>query len=95
MAAYVILDISVHDPDTYEDYKKLSTQALASYGGKFLVRGGTAETVEGNWNPNRMVVLEFESMDRAKAWYASEEYAPALKIRHSAANANMIFVEGA
>lgn len=95
MPAYVILDITVTDPEAYETYKKLASKALEAYGGSFLVRGGASETVEGDWNPNRVVVLRFDSVDTAKAWYASEEYAPAMKIRHGASTANMILVEGA
>ena len=95
MAAYVILDITVEDPESYETYKALAGKALAAYEGRFLVRGGAHEVIEGEWNPNRVVVLEFDSRERAKAWYHSEEYAPALKIRQSASTAHMILVEGA
>jgi uncharacterized protein (DUF1330 family) len=94
MAAYVILDVEITDRAAYEDYKTRAGAALARYGGRFLVRGGTAEVVEGEWTPNRIVVLEFESADRARQWYASPEYAEAKEIRLAASRGNMILVEG-
>ena len=94
MPAYVILDVVVTDPDRYEDYKKVSGATLEIYGGRFLVRGGAVERVEGDWTPSRIVVLEFESMERAKEWYDSEEYRGPKAIRQEASSARMIFVEG-
>jgi len=76
MAAYVIVDIEVTDPVGYEEYKKLAPASIAAYGGKFLVRGGKVETVEGNWMTKRFVMLEFENAARAKQWLNSPEYAP-------------------
>ena len=64
MAAYVIADIDVTDPVTYEDYKKLTPALIAAYGGKFVARGGTAEVLEGEWSPHRIVILEFENIDQ-------------------------------
>ena len=95
MAAYIIADIDVTDPAAYQEYVKLSPATIAKYGGKFLVRGGTAEVVEGAWNPNRLVVLEFESIERAREWYQSDEYGAAMKIRHKTAVSNFVIVEGA
>lgn len=94
MTAYVIMDIVVHDPDRYEEYKLLAPPAIAAYGGKYLVRGGPAENVEGKWQPNRMVVLEFESTDKAKAFINSPEYADARALRQSVATSEGIVVEG-
>jgi len=93
MTAYVILDIKVIDPAGYEEYKKLASPVIKLYGAKYLVRGGKNETLEGEWQPQRLVVLEFESMEKAKAWLNSEEYAPARALRHKYAKTNMIVVE--
>jgi uncharacterized protein (DUF1330 family) len=95
MTAYIIFDIEVTDPVGYEDYKKLAAPTLSLYGGKYIVRGGKHETAEGNWQPKRMVVLEFESSERAKAWLNSPEYAPARALRHKYAKSHAVVVEGA
>ncbi len=94
MAAYVIVDIEVTDPEVYEEYKKLATPTVGAYGGKHLVRGGKVEKVEGDWTPKRFVILEFESVAQAKKWYDSQEYNPAKQMRHKSAISNMIIVEG-
>jgi len=94
MAAYVIANIEVKDPEAYEEYKALAGNAVARYGGRFLARGGRAERLDGAWEPKRMVVLQFESFERAREWYASAEYAPAIEIRHRAAVSQLILVEG-
>ncbi|RDV15923.1 DUF1330 domain-containing protein [Pontibacter diazotrophicus] len=94
MAAYVIVEVEVTDPATYEEYKKLTPASLAAYDGKFIVRGGQYETLEGDWKPNRMVMLEFPSVARAKEWWNSPEYTKAKAIRHKAANTKMIVLEG-
>jgi uncharacterized protein (DUF1330 family) len=95
MAAYVILDIDVTDPVRYEDYKRASTEVVARYGGKFLVRGGKHELLEGGWDPHRLVVLEFQNAAKARAWWTSEDYAKAKAIRLPAARAQAVLVEGA
>ena len=79
----------------YEEYKKLTPASIAAYGGKFIVRGGATETLEGDWQPGRVVVLEFPDAGRARQWWNSSEYATAKTIRQSAANTKMILVEGA
>jgi uncharacterized protein (DUF1330 family) len=94
MAAYVIVDIEVLDPVRYEDYKKLAAPAVAACGGKYLVRGGATETLEGEWVPRRLVILEFESVEQARAWWASPEYSEAKGLRQQTATTNMILVEG-
>jgi len=94
LAAYLIADIEITDPVTYEDYKKAVPQTISSYGGRFLVRGGKAELLEGDWAPKRLVVLEFESLEKAKQWWESEEYKSPKALRHSASVAKMILVEG-
>ena len=94
MPAYVIVDITVTDPVGYEDYKKLAPPAVAAYGGKYLARGGQVQTLEGDWSPTRLVILEFESAERAKQWLASPEYSAGRQLRHRTATSNMIVVEG-
>ena len=94
MAAYVIIDIEVIDPAGYEEYRKLAPPALKLYGGRFLARGGLNETLEGDWHSKRLVILEFESMERAKTWLNSPEYAQARALRHKYAKSKMIVVEG-
>ena len=93
-AGYLIGDIEVTDPDTFEKYRAGVPETIAAYGGKYLVRGTSGEVLEGPWTPKRLVVLEFESMERAKAWYDSTEYADLKKLRQSAAKSNLIFAEG-
>jgi uncharacterized protein (DUF1330 family) len=95
MAAYVIVDVSIHDPAAYEDYKKLTPAAVAAYDGKFVVRGGQAEALEGEWQPERIVVLEFPTVELAKEWWNSEMYSEAKSIRQRAATTKMIVVQGA
>jgi len=94
MAAYVIVEIEVVDPVGYEEYKKLAGATVLKHGGKYIVRGGATEVLEGNWKPKRIVVLEFESMQRAKDWLNCGEYAEPRKMRHRTATTNMILVDG-
>jgi uncharacterized protein (DUF1330 family) len=95
MTAYVILDIEVSDPVGYEEYKKLAPAAVALYGGRYAARGAKTETLEGDWNPSRLVILEFPSVERAKAWLNSPEYAPALAMRRKYAKSQTVVIEGA
>ncbi len=94
MTAYVIVDIEVHDPIGYEEYKKLSPAAVALYGGKYIARGGKTETLEGDWSPSRLVILQFESSEQAKDWLNSPEYSEVKKMRHATTRSNMIVTEG-
>ena len=94
MAAYVIVDLIVTDQPLMDEYRKRLPATLAAYGGKFLVRGGAHETIEGDWKPNRLVVVEFPSLEQAKRWYHSEEYREPLAMRLRAGRANLIVVEG-
>ncbi len=94
MAAYVIVDIEVTDPVRYEDYKELAAPTVAAYGGKYVVRGGATQTLEGDWVPGRVVVLEFPTLERAREWWASQMYQPAKELRQRSANTEMILVEG-
>jgi uncharacterized protein (DUF1330 family) len=94
MPAYLIAEVEVTDPAAYEGYKALTPAAIAAYGGKFIVRGGAVEGKEGGWNPSRLVVVEFSSMEQAKKFYDSPEYAPALAIRKAASKSRLILAEG-
>ncbi len=94
MAAYVIVEVGINDPVRYEDYKKMSPLSISLYGGKFIARGGKAELLEGTREPERVVILQFENAERAKAWWSSPEYAEAKKLRQSIANTRMILIEG-
>jgi uncharacterized protein (DUF1330 family) len=94
MTAYVIVDIEVTDPLGYEEYKKLAPAAVALYSGRYIARGGQTETLEGDWQPNRLVILEFPTVAQAKAWVNSPEYAPARAMRHQYARSKMVVIEG-
>jgi uncharacterized protein (DUF1330 family) len=93
MSAYVIVEIDIVDPTGYEKYKNLAGATVEKYGGKYIVRGGAVETLEGDWAPKRIVVLEFESVQRAKEWLNCEEYREPRKMRHRTAKTKMIVVE--
>ena len=94
MKAYLIADVEVTDPAGFEEYAKLAPAAIAAYGGKYTARGGRAEPLEGNWHPHRVVVVEFESVEKVRQWLESPEYAPAREMRHKTAITNSIVVEG-
>jgi uncharacterized protein (DUF1330 family) len=94
MPAYVIVDVKVHDLKEYEEYKKYTPTSLLPFDGKFVVRGGDTITIEGDWHPERIVILEFPTMEKAKEWYYSDYYTKAKQIRVRSAKTNMIFVEG-
>jgi uncharacterized protein (DUF1330 family) len=94
MVAYVIVDAEILDPVKYEEYKKLTPQAIAKHGGRFLVRGGQSAVLEGDWRPNRVVVIEFPSLEVARNFYTSVEYTAARRARAGAAKMDMIAVEG-
>ena len=94
MTTYVVIDIDVHDPVGYEEYKKLAPAVVELYGGKYIARGGKTETLEGDWSPKRLVILQFESSEQAKQWLNSPEYSEARKKRNQTANSQMVVIEG-
>ena len=94
MPAYLIVDCLVTDPAQYENYKRLAPPAIAKFGGRYLVRGGATTQLEGQWRPNRVVVLEFPDVETARRFYDSPEYQAARDVRAGAATMNMIVVEG-
>ena len=95
MAAYIVAEVTITDPQGFEAYRQMVPATVAKYGGKFVVRGGQLEMLEGNWAPKRLVVIEFESAERAKQWWASEDYREAKALRQCSAQTNMIVIEGA
>jgi uncharacterized protein (DUF1330 family) len=94
MAAYILVDVTINNPEEYEEYKKLTPASIAAYNGKFIVRGGQTETLEGDWQPGRFVILEFPTAEQAKAWWSSPGYTKAKAIRYRAATSKMLLVEG-
>jgi uncharacterized protein (DUF1330 family) len=94
MAAYVIAQLTITDPEGFETYRKMVPATIAKYGGKYVVRGGNAETLEGHWDTERLVILEFEDVERAKQWWASEDYREAKQLRQRTAKTQLIVVEG-
>lgn len=91
---YVLVDIEVHDADAYDRYKAMAQAAVEGFGGRYLVRGGAAEVLEGEWPARRVVVLEFPTVARAREWWGSEDYAPAKALRNQSATTRMLLVEG-
>jgi uncharacterized protein (DUF1330 family) len=94
MPAYVIVEITVRDEETYAQYRARVTDQIRQYGGEYLVRGGNTEALEGDWLPRRIVLLRFDSMEAAKRWWSSDDYAPLKALRQASADTNMILVEG-
>ena len=94
MAAYVIVEIEVLDPEKYDAYRQLAAQTIAQYGGKYVVRGGATDVLEGGWKPKRLVILEFPSVDQAKRWYNSPEYGEGRAVRQASSRSQMVVVEG-
>jgi uncharacterized protein (DUF1330 family) len=92
--AYVVVSVDVHDAERYADYIEQAPESIARHGGRYLARGGRTEVLEGDWDPNRFVILEFPRFEDAKAWWASEEYADAKALRHATATSRMILVDG-
>jgi uncharacterized protein (DUF1330 family) len=94
MAAYVISEVEARDPVALEAYRALAAKTIAQYGGRYLARGGAVEVVEGGPPPKTIIIVEFPTMERLRKWYASPEYAEALKLRETALERRLIFVEG-
>lgn len=95
MSAYVIAEIEVTDPAAYEDYRKQVLPVVTKYAGRFVIRGGKVESLEGGWSPKRIVAVEFPTMEQALRFYRSSEYAPLIKLRQKASRGKLIVVEGA
>ena len=94
MAAFVIVNVATVDPARYETYKELAQRTVAQYGGRYVARGGTMKVLEGSWQPTRIVVLKFETFERALEWWNSPEYAPAKALRQQISETDLIVVDG-
>jgi len=95
MAAYVVVDTKITDPEAYEGYKAQAKPIVESYGGEYIARGGTLEVFESDlWSPTRLVLIRFPDMDAARAWANSPEYAPVKAVRHGAAATTLALVDG-
>ena len=94
MAAYVIANVTVKDPALFEQYRKQVPDTLARHGGRYLVRGGQQDALEGGWTPSRLVVLEFPSLEHARRWYDSEEYREPKALRMKCAVTDLVLVDG-
>ena len=93
-AAYIVVQVNVHDPEAYARYRELAPPSIAQYGGRYLARGGASTVLEGSWQPARLVILEFPDRATAQAWWDSPEYAPAKALRQQAASTEMLLIEG-
>ncbi len=94
MPAYVVVNITVNDPVPYETYKEMAHATVVTHGGRYLVRGGKVDVREGDWKPNRLVILEFPDAAAARAWWESDDYAPGKALRQSCADTQLVIVEG-
>lgn len=94
MAAYLVVDLTITDPEGFARYRDMVPPTIAAYGGKYLVRGGAITPLEGDWNPRRITILEFPTVEQARAWWDSPEYAEAKALRQQTATTNLIAVEG-
>jgi uncharacterized protein (DUF1330 family) len=92
--AYLISDVTVKDPAAFQTYRTRAAAAIAKFGGRYLARGGEIEWLEGSWTPRVIIIVEFPSLERARAWYASPDYAHALEVRDQALSRNLILVDG-
>jgi uncharacterized protein (DUF1330 family) len=94
MPAYVLAHVDVRDPVRYEDYKKMVPASIQKFGGRFIARGGNVEVLEGSWHPKRLVLVEFPSLDAARQWYASEDYAAAKALRQATSTGDLVVIDG-
>jgi uncharacterized protein (DUF1330 family) len=94
MKAYVIADVDVKDPVRYAEYRNMVMPTITAYGGRFLARGGQVDPLEGDWQPKRLVIVEFPSVERAKAWWSSPEFADAKALRQATSKGSLVVIEG-
>jgi uncharacterized protein (DUF1330 family) len=94
VAAYVIAMVDIKDPVRYESYRAMVLPTITAYGGRFIARGGRTEVLEGAWTPRRVVIVEFPTLERAREWWGSREYAAARAIRQATSEGTLIVVEG-
>jgi uncharacterized protein (DUF1330 family) len=94
MSAYLVSDVIIKDQEAFQNYRTRAAVSIAQYGGHYLARVGSIETLEGNWSPRTLIIVEFPDRDRAREWYRSPEYAEALRFRDRALSRNLILVDG-
>ena len=94
MTAFIVSDVSVRDADAFQTYRTRAADSIARHGGRYLARGGAVEALEGAWEPRNVIIVEFPSVEQARAWYSSPEYAHALEVRDKALSRNLILVDG-
>ncbi|WP_044044219.1 DUF1330 domain-containing protein [Caballeronia insecticola] len=94
MAAYVLVDVEITNQEAYEKYREVAYPVINAFGGKYLVRGGATEVIEGDWSFDRLIIVEFESVERARQWYYSPEYRPAIDVIEKYARRKLAIVEG-
>ena len=94
MPAYVVVNVRVKEPVRYEDYKRMAPASILAHGGRYLARGGRLEVLEGDWRPERLVILEFPSVEQAKRWWNSEAYAGAKALRQATTDTDLVILEG-
>ena len=94
MAAYIIVNIDTAGSPEYDTYKEMAQDTVTQFGGRYIVRGGPMHLLEGEWQPKRLVVLEFPTLERAREWWESEAYAPAKALRQSLAHTEMVLISG-
>lgn len=94
MTAFLISDVSVRDADAFQTYRTRAAASIIQHGGKYLARGGEIELLEGAWGPRTIIIVEFPTIEQARAWYRSAEYASALEVRDKALSRNLILVDG-
>ena len=94
MSAYVISEVEMRGAADFNAYRTIAAKTIAHYGGRYLVRGGAASVIEGGPSPKTIIIVEFPTMERLREWYASPEYAEALKLRQTALERRLVFVEG-
>jgi uncharacterized protein (DUF1330 family) len=95
MAAYIIAQLEITDSEGFARYREMVPSTIEQFGGRYIVRGGKLETLEGDWSPARLVIIQFDSFEQAKAWWGCEEYAEAKALRQASAKTQLIVVEGA
>ena len=95
MPAYLIADVEVHDQNVYAEYRRQVLPLIQKHGGRFIVRGGAHEVLEGDWKPQRLVIIEFPDMTTLQAWYRSPEYAKLIALRQGVSRGSLVAVEGA
>jgi uncharacterized protein (DUF1330 family) len=94
MPAYIISDVTVKDRESYEAYRTRAAPSITQYGGRYLARGGAIESLEGNWTPHVIVIVEFPDLESARTWYSSPEYAATFSFRDAGLRRNLILVDG-